>query len=242
MNVSGKVVIVTGASSGIGLATARLLARAGASVALVARSQQKLRDLAEELPRSLAVPADMSREDQIGAMVTRVVDHYGKVDILINCAGRGYDAPLERIDIGKFREILDLDVLGPVIAMQAVIPIMRKQGGGMIVNVSSGTALMYLPNMGPYSSLKRALAALSLTAREELKNDNIVVSVFYPYMTLTAFEENTLKEDIGTEWEGDDGEELQPPDSAEFAAEKILEAIESEEPEVFAHDWMKNLR
>lgn len=242
MNVNGKVVIVTGASSGIGRATARLLTNAGASVALVARSQRKLHDLAEELPRSLSVPTDMSKDDQIKAMVTRVVDYYGKVDVLINCAGRGYDALVERIDLAKFHEILELDVVGPLIAMQAVIPMMRKQGGGMIVNVSSGTALMYLPNMGPYSSLKRALAAISLTAREELKNDNIVVSVFYPYMTLTAFEENTLKEELGTEWEGDNDEELKPPDPAEYVAEKILEGIESEEAEVFAHDWMKNLR
>ena len=83
--------------------------------------------------------------------------------------------------------------------MQQVIPIMRKQGGGTIINISSGTALMYLPNNGAYSSLKRALASISLTAREELKKDNIIVSVVYPYITLTNFEKNTIKDSIPEE-------------------------------------------
>ncbi len=111
----------------------------------------------------------MRVEEDVRAMVARVAEHYGRIDILVNCAGRGYDAPVEHTDIETFREIFQLDVVGPLVAMQAVIPIMRRQGGGTIVNVSSGTSLMNLPNMSPYSSLKRALNALSLAAREELK-------------------------------------------------------------------------
>ena len=109
----------------------------------------------------------------------------------------------------------------------------------MIVNVSSGTSLMNLPNMSPYSGLKRALNALSLAAREELKRDNIVVSVVYPYMTATDFEENTIK-DSHIEWDEGDERDLPPPDPPEYVAEKILEAIETEAPEVYAHDWMGN--
>jgi short-subunit dehydrogenase len=240
MNLGNKVAIVTGASSGIGFSAAKLLTERGASVALVARSVDKLQALARDLPGSLVAPADMTVEDQVRAMVARVRDHYGRIDILVNCAGRGYDAPVEHIDIETLRDIFQLDVVGPLVAMQAVIPIMRAQGGGTIVNVSSGTSLMNLPNMSPYSSLKRALNALSLAAREELKRDNIAVSVVYPYMTATDFEENTIT-DSHIEWEGG-GDDLPPLDPPEHMAGKILEAIETAAAEVLAHDWMKGGR
>jgi NAD(P)-dependent dehydrogenase (short-subunit alcohol dehydrogenase family) len=242
MDVRDKVAIVTGASSGIGRAAARLLTQDGARVALVARSTDKLEALARELPGSLAVPADMTQESQIRAMVATATDHFGRVDILVNSAGRGYDAPIETTRPATFRQVFELDVVGPLIAMQAVIPIMRKQGGGVIVNISSGTALMTLPNMGGYSSLKRALSGLSLTAREELQGDHISVSVLYPYITATDFEKNTIKEDAGAVWEdAEDDHELPPPDSAEYAAEKILECIRGEQAQVFAHDWMRHI-
>jgi len=242
MIVKDKVAIVTGASSGIGLATARLLTQRGARVALVARSVDKLIELSRELPNSFVAPADMSQEKDIKKMVGEVLKHYGRVDILVNCAGQGYDAPLEYIDIVKYRRLFELDVVGPLAAMQAVIPVMRKQGGGTIVNISSGASLMNLPNMSPYSSVKRALNALTLTAREELKEDNIVVSVVYPYMTLTDFEERTIKDGPDTQYEEGGDSALRPPDSAEFMAERVLEAVTTGQPEQFAHEWMKGLR
>lgn len=120
---------------------------------------------------------------------------------------------------------------------------MKKQGGGTIVNVSSGTALMYLAGMGGYSALKRALANISLTAREELKEDNVVVSVVYPYITVTDFEKNTIKAEPSGDWQEEEQESanLPPPDTAEYVAQKIVEGIESGEAEIFPHDWMKNL-
>jgi len=242
MSVKDKVAIVTGASSGIGRATAKLLAEHGAKVAWVARSVDRLNELSRELPNSLVAPADMKVEKDIKKMVKKVLEHYGQIDILVNCAGQGYDAPLEFIDIDKYRQLFELDVVGPLIAMQATIPVMRKQGGGVIVNISSGTSLMYLPNMSPYSSVKGALNALTLTAREELKKDNIVVSVVYPYMTLTSFEKNTIKDRHSIQYEESGNGNLPPPDSAEYMAERILEVIESGKPEQFAHDWMKDLR
>ena len=238
MNPQGKVAIVTGASSGIGLATARLLAKQGAELALVSRSKAKLEQLSVELPGSLAVPADMTRIHDIESMIRRTMEHFGKIDVLINCAGQGYDAPVEKTNVDTFHRIFDLDVVGPLVAMKEVIPIMRKQGGGTIVNISSGTALMYLPNNGAYSALKRALANISLTAREELKKDGIVVSVVYPYITLTDFENNTIKDAI-SEGEEQEGSVPFPVDTAEYVAQKILEGIESGEAEIFAHDWMK---
>lgn len=243
MEIKGKVSIVTGASGGIGLATAKLLSNKGAKLALVARSKEKLNQLAKELPDSIAIPADLAKVEDVKYMIKKTYEHFGRIDILVNNAGQGYDAPIEKINVDAFRCIIDLDFLGPVVAMQQIIPIMRKQGGGSIMNVSSGLALMYLPGMSIYASLKLALSHISLTAREELKEDKISVSVVYPYITNTDFEKNTIKTtprkwDNNDDIEEDDG----PPfkaDTAEFVAQKIVEGIESGEAEVFVHDWMK---
>ena len=239
MKIENKIAIVTGASSGIGLAIARLLSERGAKVALVARSKEKLGALSRELPHSLPVPADMTVRADIEGAVKKTIDHFGGIDILINNAGRGYDSPVETMDIDEYRRTLELNLIGPVTAMQLVIPVMRRRGGGAIVNVSSGTALMHLPNMSPYSSSKRALAGISLTAREELKKDNIVVSVVYPFITDTDFEKNTIKGVIHDE-APEDGDKF-TPDTPEYIAQRIVEGIEAEEAEIFAHEWMKNL-
>jgi short-subunit dehydrogenase len=241
MNVPNKVAIVTGASAGIGEATAKLLSEKGAKLALVARSKNKLNQLSKKLPNSIVIQADMTRIDDIKNMIKQTEQHFGRIDILVNNAGQGYDAPIEKTDIETFHHIFDLNVLGPLVAMQEVIPIMRKQVGGAIVNISSGLALMYLPNTSVYSSSKRALSHISLTAREELKNDNIIVSVMYPFITLTDFEKNTVKAAQTQEWEQEEGGNPFPADTAEYVAQKILEAIESGKAEVFAHDWMKNM-
>ena len=252
MDVKGKVAIVTGASSGIGLATARLLWTKGARLALVARSKDKLDRLTEQLPGSIAVPSDMSKVDDVARMVGATAAHFGGIDVLVNCAGQGYDASLEETDVEVLRHVFELDLVGPIVAMQQVIPFMRKQGrGGAIVNVSSGLALMVIPGMGGYGGLKRALSHMSLAARQELEKDGIAVSVVYPYITLTEFEDRTIKPSSasrrgsgreGEEEGGGGGEEGHgppfPPDTAEYAAEKVVEAVESGEGEVFAHDWM----
>jgi short-subunit dehydrogenase len=240
MNPKGKVAIVTGASSGIGKATAVLLSQKGARVVLAARSKDKLLKLSKTLHDSFVIVTDMSRPADIKRLITKTMIHFGRIDMLVNNAGRGYDAAVEYTDPKKFQEIFALDVVGPLIAMQQVIPIMRKQGGGAIVNISSGTALMTLPNMSPYASLKRALADISLTANMELKKDHIAVSVIYPFITKTDFEKNTLKgKEIKVAWDG--GRELPAFDPPEFVAEKILEAIKTGKPELVVHEWMKKM-
>lgn len=196
--------------------------------------------LAGELQGTAAIPADMTKTDEIADMVAETEKHFGRIDVLVNNAGQGYDASIEQIDVETFRYIFELDVVGPLVAMQRVTPVMRRAGGGAIVNVSSGLALMAIPGMSPYSSAKRALVGLSLTAREELRDDGIVVSVVYPYATLTDFEANTIKASEEEEPEQDGGGRF-PPDAVDYVAQKILEAIETGEAEVFAHDWMKNL-
>ena len=241
-NLSGKVAIVTGASSGIGLATAKLLAGQGVNVALVSRSQEKLENISRELPGSLAIPADMTKIHQITRMVTTTREHFGRIDILINNAGQGYDATVEKMNLGTLRYIYDLNIVGPLFAMQQVIPIMKNQGGGTIINISSGTALMHLPDMSAYSSSKRAMAGISLAARQELKDDAIVVSVVYPYITVTDFEKNTIRESPADESSQQDPPGPFQPDSADYIAHKIVQGITTGEAEIFAHDWMKNPR
>lgn len=217
--------IVTGASSGIGLATAKLFAQKGARLVLAARSKDKLDKLAAELPDAIAIETDMTKADSISNMVKAAFKHYGRIDILINNAGQGYDSAVEDIETDKFQHIFDLTLIGPVTAIQQVIPIMRRQGGGAIVNISSGLAKMDLPNMSPYASLKAALAKLSLAARQELAKDKIVVSVVYPYSTATDFEKNTLHSGPETEWEGDS--DLPPADPPEKVAQAILEIVKT---------------
>ncbi len=237
MEIRDKVVIVTGASSGIGLETAKMLSVMGAKLALVSRSGKRLEELSRTLPSSLPIPADMTKADEVKTMVRRAVEHFGRIDALVNCAGQGYDAPVEKIDIPTLRYVYDLHVVGPLIAMQEVIPLMRRHGGGSIVNVSSGLALAVLPNMSPYASTERAYSAISLAAREELKKDGIVVSVVYPYVTETDFEKNTIKHSVPEV----EGKLPYPPDTAEFVARKIIEALQGGDAEVLVHDWMKRV-
>jgi short-subunit dehydrogenase len=240
MIVNDKVAIVTGASSGIGEATAKELTEHGSKVVLVARSKEKLDILSSQLKDSLVVKTDMMNHDEIKDMVKKTYDHFGRIDILVNNAGRGYDEDVEKIDVNSYEELFKLNLLAPLIAMQEVIPIMRNQGGGSIINISSGTSLMTLPNIGAYSSLKAALNRLSLTAREELIKDNIVVSLVYPYMTQTNFGKNVIGKPREDEVPKDGI--LPDSDTAEYIAEKILEIIENGEAEIYAHDWMKNIK
>ena len=236
MMIKDSVAIVTGASSGIGLATAKLLGKNGAKVVLAARSKEKLEKLSKEIPNSITISTDMTDLSQIKNLVNKTVGSFGRIDIFVNNAGQGYDAMIENIDPEKFRAVFELDLLAPTIAMKEVSKIMKKQKSGAIVNISSGTALMVLPSMGAYSSMKKALAQISLTAGQELKKYGICVSVVYPYLTDTDFEKNTLK-DGEMEWEGGD-RDIPPADSPNLVAEKIVEAIEKGKPEIFVHDWM----
>jgi short-subunit dehydrogenase len=134
------------------------------------------------------------------------------------------------MDLEDYKKIMELNVYGPLLAMQEVIPIMKRQGGGMIVNVSSGVTKMYLPQMSAYSSSKYALNALSFIARQELAADNIVVSVVMPKMTSTNFFRNLIG--VRPEWAGNQDVSSYQVDSPEKVAGKIAELIESEKPEI----------
>jgi NADP-dependent 3-hydroxy acid dehydrogenase YdfG len=231
LDVHGKVVIVTGASAGIGLAAARLFAQHGAKVALVARSVEVLQQLVAELPDALAVPADLSEVESVPGVIETVRAHYGRVDVLINNAGRAFHTPIEQADVQLYRQLLDLNVVSVLRAMQCVIPIMRAQGGGVIVNVSSGLSKRIVPGVGPYASTKYALNALTLTARAELAADHISVGLVIPGRTInTLFSQNAL---ASVHRPPPAGAVPRPVDTPDEVAAKILEAVLSEAAETY---------
>ncbi|MDB5237119.1 MAG: NAD(P)-dependent oxidoreductase [Parcubacteria group bacterium] len=227
MNIKDKIAIVTGASEGIGLAVAHELAKRGATVVLAARSADKLAQAAAEIPGSVAIVTDMTKPADIEKLITETKEKFGRIDILINNAGRGYNQALETIDLDEYREIMELNVFSVLKAMQLAIPIMREQGGGTIVNISSMVSKNFYPRLAAYASTKYALNALTLTARAELEQDHIVVSAFHPKMTATQFGANAS----GTKYDSHAGRPGMSVDTAEQVAEKIGDLIESGDAE-----------
>jgi short-subunit dehydrogenase len=144
---------------------------------------------------------------------------------------------VEEIEPELFDEIFHLNVLGPIVAMQAVIPIMRAQGAGSIVNVNSGTAFMTIPQYSVYSSSKRALLGFSLAARAELEKDKIVVSEVYPFITATNFGKNRMGNPAG----GGPSASYDSGDTPEYVANIILQAIEEGHAQYFANDRLKQM-
>jgi short-subunit dehydrogenase len=221
-----KVILITGASSGIGEATARLVAEQGGRPVLSARRVKRLEALAQELPGALAVQADMRNPEQVRRMVETTLERYGRLDALINNAGQGLHLPLEQVSLEDLVAITELNFYAPLVAMQAVLPAMRSQGAGAIVNISSGTSRMVLAGVGAYAATKSALNMLSLVAREELAPDGIVVSVVYPSVTATEFHGALRAGGLGSRAGG------LVPHSPEYVAKAIVRALHTGEAEV----------
>ena len=239
MNIPGNVIVITGASSGIGMATARRAAALGAQVALVARSADVLDGLAAELTAqgaaAAAFPADLRDPAQARRAITAAAERFGRIDVLINNAGQSAVGRVAEIDLDAFRQIVELNVFGPVAAMQAAIPFMRANGGGVIVNVSSNVSKMQIPGLGAYAATKAALNMLSATARGELGPENIRVLTVYPRQTETAFGRNA----VGNQQIRDAmlaSASRRRMDSPELVAERILTGIEDETPEISMDD------
>ena len=225
MDIENAVMLVTGASSGVGAATARAAAAAGARVVLAARREERIRALAEELPGARAVACDVTEARQLAAAVQTALDGYGRLDVLVNNAGQGLHVPLADVDPDDFRAVLELNVVAALAAMQAVVLVMRRQGAGSIVNVSSGTTLVVRPGAGAYAASKAALNMLSSVARLELARDGIVVSTVYPFITSTEFH-SSLKAGAlqAAPPSGETPPELRPQ-RPEQVAEVVLELI-----------------
>jgi len=237
MDVAGKVVIITGASAGIGRATARRFAQAGAKVVVVARSEDKLSALAEELRgqghEALSLRADMRDQSDVQRMVEETFRTYGRIDVVINNAGQGHAGAVGEVSSSDFLCIIELNVFGPVYAIQAAVPLMRQGGGGLIINISSMVSKMHIPGLGAYASTKSALNMVSDTARAELAADNIRVITVYPRMTATDFGKNSLGDQRWRQRQRSFASESSAVDSPEYVAERILDAAQKEPEEQF---------
>ncbi|MCS6881673.1 MAG: SDR family NAD(P)-dependent oxidoreductase [Oscillochloridaceae bacterium] len=192
MDPRHRVVIVTGASAGIGAATARLFAAAGARLVLAARSREPLERLAANLPGAVAVPTDVSDPAQCRALVEFARGRHGRVDILINNAGVGLAGPVADLSADDLERALAVNLFGPLWLMQAVTPLMRAQGRGQIINVSTVLAEQPLPYLGGYAATKAALERLSETLRMELLGAGVRVTVVRPGSTRTEFRAHRL--------------------------------------------------
>ncbi|GAA3636201.1 SDR family oxidoreductase [Kineosporia mesophila] len=219
-SLNGKVVIVTGASSGIGEATARLLHQAGAHPVLAARRADRLETLSKELGGALAVATDVTVPEQVQALVQATIDRYGRVDALVNNAGAGAAHPIDGIEPAAFLDMLNLNVVSVVTAVQAVLPHMKAAGGGRIVNVSSGATLRPMAGNAIYPASKAAVNWLSQVARMELEGDNIQVTLLLPSVTDTEFFDKS---------------QFPPgvvPHSAEYAGRVVLRALRTGEERI----------
>ena len=188
--LAGRVAIVTGASAGIGEATARALAAAGMRVAVCARRRERLDRLAAGILSAGGEVAvyglDVTDAGAVRAMVDDVASRWGRIDVLVNNAGRGLSATVEDTKPDEFRALLELNVMAAFTATQAVLPWMRRQGRGHIVNVSSIVGRRGVPYRGAYSATKFALGGLSESLRVELAGTGISVSLVYPISSITS--------------------------------------------------------
>jgi NAD(P)-dependent dehydrogenase (short-subunit alcohol dehydrogenase family) len=180
-----RVVVVTGASSGLGLLVAREAARRGARLAVAARDEADLARAADDLRSSgardvLAVPTDVSKRDEAERLITRTYEHFGRVDVLINNAGVMTVGPIETQTVEDYERVLAINYWGEVYPTLAVLPIMRRQGFGRIGNVVSIGGLLAVPHMLPYTASKFALTGFTEGLRAEVAKDNILVTGIYP--------------------------------------------------------------
>ena len=189
-----KIVIVTGASSGIGLETALAFARAGARVVLTARTQKKLQEVVDAHPdlrdRLRVVPADVTKDEDVRRLIATTIAEFGRIDILVNNAGIGMRATIEETPLDDARSLMEVNFYGPLRCIQAVLPHMRQQGAGQIVNVGSILSLVVAPRNGVYCASKFALLAMSDALRMELHGTGIEVISILPAYTDTPFFEN----------------------------------------------------
>ena len=192
--LQGKVALVTGASSGIGDATVRALADAGADVAFTARRIERLDVLAADLEKSgaraFAIAADLLREDENRRVVADTEAHFGRLDILVNNAGVMLLAPVDGSDPQDWRHMLELNVLGPMVSSQAALAGMRVRGGGHIVNIASTAGRIANASASGYAASKFALVAFSESLRREVFKDRIRVTVIEPGVVATELREH----------------------------------------------------
>lgn len=182
--LSGTIVVITGASSGIGRETAREFAATGATVVIAGRRKDRLQELVGEIEtkggQALAVPTDVSDQSQVEELINTAIRHFGRVDVLVNNAGVAIASRFEQMALEDFRRLMDVNFWGAVYACRAAVPQMRKQRGGVILNVSSIFGKRGMPFETAYCASKFALAGFSEALRAELMSENIDVCTIFP--------------------------------------------------------------
>jgi NAD(P)-dependent dehydrogenase (short-subunit alcohol dehydrogenase family) len=183
---SGKSVVITGGSRGLGLVLARQLAAEGARITLIARDEHELRRAADDIhsrqPSAdvLIVPADVGEREDVKRAIAQTIGHHDSIDVLINNAGIIQVGPLDHMKVSDYDDAMKTHFWGPLFLVLAVLPHMRHQGGGRIVNISSVGGRISVPHLVPYSASKFALTGLSDGLRAELARDHIVVTTVCP--------------------------------------------------------------
>ncbi len=199
-NIEGKVVVITGASSGLGEATARLLYAQGAKVVLGARRAERIQSLADELTgpggKALAIPTDVTRHDQVKKLVDAAVQTYGRIDVMINSAGLMPHSPLERLKIDDWNRTIDVNIKGVLYGIAAALPYMKLQKAGHIINVSSVAGHKVRPGSAVYAATKHAVRVISEGLRQEVKPYNIRTTVISPGAVATELPNSVTEPDI----------------------------------------------
>jgi short-subunit dehydrogenase len=232
VTLAGRAALVTGASSGIGEATALALAAAGARVGLLARRRERLETVAHAIAQAggdaLVLAGDVTDETFARAAVGRVLDRWSRLDVVVNNAGRGLAARFEDTTTDDLRAILELNLVSVLTVTRAALPAMRRQGRGHIINVSSVVGRRGIPLRAAYSATKFALGGLTEALRVELRGTGIHATLVYPVYTETEFHR---VEPRRTETPLRAG----PVQSAEHVARAIVRCARWPRPEVYPY-------
>jgi NADP-dependent 3-hydroxy acid dehydrogenase YdfG len=229
-NIKDKVIVITGASSGLGLAAARRLAQQGACLVLGARRIERLQQLADELNgeghRAIAVEADVTRLDDVKRLVDSAVQTFGRVDVMVNNAGLMPISALERLKVEDWERTIDVNIKGVLYGIAAALPHMQRQMSGHFVNVASVAGHKIMPNGTVYSASKFAVRALSEGLRQEVKPWNIRTTILSPGAVDTELPASITEADVA---KGMQGFYQSTAISADSFARAIIFAIEQPE-------------
>jgi len=199
-NIEGKVVVITGASSGNGEATARYLSSRGATVVLGARRVDRIKALAEELSRkggkALAIQTDVTEVNQVKRLVDEAVKTFGRIDVMINNAGLMPHSPLERLKIDDWDRTIDVNLKGVLYGIAAALPYMKQQKSGHFINVSSVAGHKVRPGSAVYAATKTAVLVISEGLRQEVKPYNIRTTVISPGALDTELPNSITEPDV----------------------------------------------
>lgn len=188
VSLQSKVVLITGASSGIGAWVAKLLAEQGAIPILTARSRDKMLELSASIQGEHAVyEMDVTSEDQVRRVTSQVLERYGRIDVLLNNAGYGEFIPFQDASLAHFQEMMDVNYMGTVRCTHEVLPSMIKSGQGHVVNVASIAGKMATAKSTGYSATKHAVLGLTKALRQELRGSGVMVSAVNPGPIDTPF-------------------------------------------------------